>query len=162
MGEVESSEVDEVLPRETVVSLQEVTLDNLREVLRLKVRSDQEHLVASNAVSIAQAHFYPQTAWFRAIYADETPVGFVMLEDDRELQEAALWRFMIDQRYQRLGIGWRALELVVAHVRTLPGVSVLETSYVPGENSPAEFYHKFGFVDTGEIDDGEVVTRLEL
>ena len=162
MSDAELSESDDVLPRETVISLREVTQDNLREVLRLKVRADQEHLVANNAVSIAQAHFEGDSAWFRAIYADETPAGFVMIEDDRELHEAALWRFMIDQRYQRLGIGWKALELVVAHVRTLPGVTVFETSYVPGVNSPAEFYHKFGFVDTGEMDEDEVVTRLAL
>lgn len=144
------------------ISLREVTRDNLRAVLRLKVRSDQVHLVANNAVSIAQAHFYPETAWFRAVYAGETPVGFVMLEDDRSARRYTLWRFMIDEKYQVMGYGSRALELVAAHVRTLPDATALYTSYVPGANTPAAFYHKFGFVDTGDVDDGEIVARLEL
>ena len=33
------------------------------------------------AFSIAEAHFSP-LAWFRAVYAGDTPVGFVMLSDD--------------------------------------------------------------------------------
>ena len=37
--------------------------------------------MANNAVSLAQAHFTPE-AWYRAIYAGETPVGFMMLDDD--------------------------------------------------------------------------------
>ena len=31
-------------------------------------------------MSISEAHFWP-TGWFRAIYADDTPVGFVMIDD---------------------------------------------------------------------------------
>jgi hypothetical protein len=64
------------------IALREITKENLSGILKLKVASYQEKFVASNAVSIAQAHFSPLVAWFRAIYADEVPVGFVMLEDD--------------------------------------------------------------------------------
>ena len=66
----------------TAVTLREVTRENLDDILDLKVIREQENFVASNAVSIAQAHFYPvcpETAWFRAIYADEVPVGFVLI-----------------------------------------------------------------------------------
>ena len=38
----------------------------------------QKQFVAPNAVSIAQAYFSKE-AWFRAIYADDTAIGFVML-----------------------------------------------------------------------------------
>ena len=65
-----------------IVSLQEVTKESLDEILNLKVTCEQEKFIASNAVSIAQAHFYPD-AWFKAIYADKQPIGFVMLEEDR-------------------------------------------------------------------------------
>ena len=51
----------------------------LRDVLKLKVTEAQNQFVAPNTVSIAQAHFYPEKAWFRAIYADETAVGFLMI-----------------------------------------------------------------------------------
>ena len=60
------------------VSLREITRENLHDILNLSVSKNQEGLVASNAKSIAEAYF-ADDAWFRAIYAGETPVGFIML-----------------------------------------------------------------------------------
>lgn len=145
-----------------VVSLREVTKETLRDITRLKVSPNQERLVATNAESIAEAHFSPDIAWFRAIYADDTPVGFVMLEDNAAIGRYYLWRFMIDARYQKRGIGQRALELLFEYVKTRPGARVLYTSCVPGEGSPGPFYEKMGFVYTGEEDEGELVMRIEL
>ncbi len=148
--------------KDAAISLREVTRESLQDVLRLKVAPEQEQFVASNAVSIAQAYFYRETAWFRAIYADETPIGFLMLEDQPEKASYHLWRFMIDQRFQALGFGARAMELVMDHVRTRPGAAEFSLSCVPGEGSPGPFYEKLGFVYTGEVDDGELVMRRKL
>ena len=57
--------------------------ETARAVCALEVGPEQHGYVAPNAVSIAQAHFEPK-AWFRAVHADETPVGFVMLHQDPE------------------------------------------------------------------------------
>lgn len=162
MSEEHAAAAETLPPLDADITLRAITRETLRPILRLKVAPEQEMFVASNAVSIAQAHFEPETAWFRGIYAGETPVGFVMVEIDTTAQEYFLWRFMIDRRYQGRGYGRRALQRVVDHVRTLPGARSLGCSYEPGEGSPAEFYHKFGFVDTGEVDEGELITRLDL
>jgi diamine N-acetyltransferase len=152
----------DVQPTEAaVVSLREVTKDNLGQVLSLKVKPEQEKFVANNAISIAQAHF-EEKAWFRAVYADETPVGFVMLYDDPETTDYFLWRFMIDSRYQGLNFGRRALQLLIEHVRTEPGATELLLSYVPAEGSPEPFYTSLGFANTGEVHDGENVMKLML
>ena len=143
------------------VELREITADTVRAICRLAVAPDQEGFVAPNAVSIAEAHFEPN-AWFRAIYADGEPVGFVMLEADQTKQEYFLWRLMIADGFQGRGYGRRALDLVIDHVRTRPGATELKTSWVPGEGGPAEFYRKLGFELTGEMDEGEVVGRLAL
>ncbi len=143
------------------VTLREITQDTVRTILRLKVKPEQEQFVADNATSIAQAYFEPK-AWFRAIYADETPVGFVMLYDSPEEAEYFLWRFMIDGRYQRFGYGRRAIEQLIEYVRARPNAKELLTSYVPAEGGPGPFYAGLGFVDTGEVDDGENVTKLIL
>jgi diamine N-acetyltransferase len=146
-----------------VVTLQKVTRENLDDILDLKVTSKQENFIASNAVSIAQAHFYPKVTWFRAIYADETPVGFVLLDDDPANSFYAVWRFMIDARFQKCGFGKRALELVIEYIKTRPGAKVLSTSCVPGEGSPKGFYQKIGFISTGEMDeDGEIIMQYKL
>lgn len=148
---------------DAVVTLREVTRENLDEILSLTVTSEQENFIASNAVSIAEAHFYPEVTWFRAIYADETPVGFVLLDDDSVKSFYAVWRFMIDARFQRHGFGKRALELVIEYVKTRPKAKVLLTSCVPGEGSPEGFYKKMGFTPTGEIDeDGEMIMQYEF
>jgi diamine N-acetyltransferase len=85
-----------------------------------------------------------------------------MVDDDVANQAYFLWRFMIAGEHQRRGFGRRALELVVEYVRTRPGAAELRVSYVPGEGSPRDFYAGFGFVETGDVDDGEIVMRLPL
>lgn len=156
----------------SIVTLREITKDTVRTVSCLDVRPGQEGLVAPNSFSIAQAYFHPE-AWFRAIYADDTPVGFAMLEDwtqvsDREGERyqgapyVSLWRFMIDQRFQKYGFGAQALTLLIAHVRTRPGVKTMLLSFVPKENNPEGFYARFGFARTGEEDEGELLMSLAL
>jgi len=68
------------IDKRSPVSLREISRETARAIMQLDVLPHQRGLVAPNAVSIAQAHFAPE-AWIRAIYADEAPVGFVMLED---------------------------------------------------------------------------------
>ena len=144
------------------LELREVTKANLREVLRLKVAPEQERFVATNAVSLAQAHFDPEIAWFRAICDGDTPVGFVMLDDNPKTRTYTLWRFMIDARYQRKGYGREALELVFAHVKTRPGATELFTSCVDAPGGPGPFYEGLGFTYTGALDEGERVMRRPL
>lgn len=143
------------------VTLVEITKDTVRSICRLEVAEHQQHFVAPNGVSIAQAHFEPK-AWFRAIHAGNEPVGFVMTYEDPEAPEFFLWRLMIDHRHQGNGYGRKGLELVIDRIRGLPNAELLKTSYVPGEGSPGDFYHRMGFVDTGEEEEGELVTALVL
>ncbi len=149
------------LTRAAHVSLRPITAANVRAILRLKVAPDQEQFVATNAVSLAQAHFN-RKAWYRAIYADETPVGFIMLFDDGEAAEYFLWRLMIDGAYQGLGFGRQAVLHLIEYVRTRPGAAELLVSHVPGEGSPGLFYQRLGFLYTGEEEDGELLMRLPL
>ncbi len=118
--------------------------------------------LASNAVSIAQAYFARERAWFRAIYADETPIGFLMLEDDPQKPEYFLWRLMVDAKSQGMVFGLKSMDLLVAHVKTRPGAVELKTSCVPGEGSHGPFYNKVGFVETGEIIEDERLMSLKL
>jgi diamine N-acetyltransferase len=62
---------------ESIVTFQEITADTVRAIIKLSdtLSPPQQRMVASNAVSIAQAHF-SQNAWFRAIYAGGDAGGF--------------------------------------------------------------------------------------
>jgi len=146
---------------DSIITLREITEHTVRDICKLATTEAQTQFVAPNAVSIAQAHF-SRHAWFRAIYADETPVGFVMIEDQPDKPEYYLWRFMIDARYQRMGFGQKAMDLIIAHVRTRPHATELLTSVVQADGGPQQFYEKLGFVFTGDYEDGEAVLRLPL
>ena len=143
------------------ITLQEITEDTLDEILALDVTPEQKKFVAPNAVSIAQAH-YSRYSWFRAIYDDDTPVGFVMLYLDGIKPHYSIWRFMIDKSFQGKGIGREALKQVIEFVNTLPESRVLSVSYAPGKGDPSGFYAKQGFVETGLIEDDENIMNLDL
>jgi len=148
-------------PPPAVVSLREVTAETVRTICELQVRPEQAAFVASNAISIAQAYFEPK-AWFRAIYAGDEPVGFVMLSLDEAAPEYYIWRFMIDARYQGRGYGRAALELAIDHVRPLPRATEVLLSYVPAPGSPEAFYRAAGFEPTGQVIEGEAVMKRLL
>lgn len=149
------------ITRNSYVSLQEVNAETVRTICHLDVSEEQKHFVAPNAVSIAQAYFEPK-AWFRSIYADETPVGFLMLYDDPDEPHYFLWRYMIDARYQKMGFGIRAMDLLLEYVRTRPGARELSLSCHPGEEGPEPFYRKYGFALTGRMLGDEAEMRIDL
>ena len=101
------------------VSLREITSETVVQICRLSdtLSEREQKMVAPNAISIAQAHFSDK-AWFRAIYADEMAVGFIMLYEDSENPEYFLWRLMIAGPYQGKGYGRKAIELLVEYVKT--------------------------------------------
>lgn len=153
-------------PPEARISLREVTQETVRAICRLSDTLSDVHrrMVAPNAVSIAQAHF-SENAWFRAIYADEEPVGFAMLyigPDDPPAENQTiyyLWRFMIGGAHHGKGYGRRALEAIIDYVRSRGGTE-LRLSCEEGEGSPEGFYRRLGFERDGLMYDDEVGMRL--
>jgi diamine N-acetyltransferase len=161
----EGTEDENVVPRTVsagaMVELREITKDTVRAVCGLQVAPAQRRFVAPNAVSLAEALFEPH-AWYRAVVTDGLAVGFAMLYLDTEIADYSLWRLMIADGLQGRGYGRSALDLIVAHVRALPGATRLLVSWVPGPGSPEPFYLRFGFEPTGEIESGEIVAALPL
>jgi diamine N-acetyltransferase len=142
------------------VSLREVTRENVDDVLALQVAPEQASYVATNAKSIAQAHFEP-LAWFRAIYAGDQPVGFAMVHRDPARRSFYIWRFMVDARFQGRGYGTKALQLLLEQARS-DGATEVTLSVAPGEHSALGFYERAGFEDTGEVVHDQIVMRLRL
>lgn len=143
------------------IRLVEINKENLNSILNLKVSKEQDQFVADNAWSVAQGS-YDELAWFRGIFNNDTPVGFVMLSLDEAKADYYLWRYMIDEKHQGKGYGKAALEQIISMVKALPEAKSLTLSYVPAEGSPAPFYEKLGFIDTGEWDREERIMRLDF
>ncbi len=157
------------LTHPAAVTLREISDLNRADILRLAVRPEQSEFVDGVADSLAEAATKPDACpWFRAIYADQTPVGFVMITDGVPSGHPEfewpyyLWRLLIDADHQRRGYGTAALGLVVDYVRGRPGSVELVTSVVPGEGSPMSFYERSGFHPNGRMLDREHVYVLPL
>lgn len=158
-----------------MVTLRKITLENRREVFRLKVADDQCRFVASNLSSVASCYVLATNGGSPlpfAIYDDEQMVGFVMIVygiTGYEIPKIAnnnycILRFMIDVKYQKHGYGREAMEKVLEYIRTLP-VGAAQYCWIPYEADNVvakKLYESFGFRDNGEICENEPVTVLKL
>jgi len=130
-------------------------------MLELQVAPAQQDFVASNEDSIEEADDGDHCVPF-AIYADDRPVGFTMYALDPDDGNYWIYRLMIDQRYQRLGYGRKALVEMLKLMSKLPGCSHVTLSVVPENETAMALYRQTGFRATGEIIGGEVVFRHDL
>jgi RimJ/RimL family protein N-acetyltransferase len=143
-------------------------LENYRGYYALRTHHSQERFVAPMSWSFADALFpevidgAPLVPRLYGVEADGEPVAFVMIADVTPAHpEPYLWRFLVDKRHQRRGVGRGALDLLCDQLRAHE-CTTLVTSWVPGPGTPAPFYRKYGFLETGEMLDGETLVRLQL
>jgi diamine N-acetyltransferase len=153
----------------TTFRLAPVTAANIDAAIGLKVRPDQEHLVAPVVKSLAEAYVHPDTAWPRVILDGERPVGFLMAFFDIDFAgdgtgtdiRSGLWRLNIAAGEQGHGYGRFAVESVAAEIRRRGG-TLLTTTWHPGEDGPEGFYLGLGFRPTGETSGDQRVGELHL
>lgn len=151
------------------IELREVTGANRKAVVALHAGPAEGRFVSSVADSILEAAETPEgSPWYRAVYLDGEPVGFVMLSWDVTPRPPDiigpwfLWKLIVDERHQGQGIGRAVVEEVVRLIRA-EGATELFTSHVVAEGGPDGFYDRLGFVPTGTFDpQGERILRLDL
>ncbi len=150
------------------VRLKKIDENTLGSIINLSftLYETQKKMVADNAVSIAQAYFN-DCAWFRGIYLDDEPIGFIMTANNNDkykgedLPGSFLWRFMITSKYQRKGYGTKAIKLLEEELKKL-GVKEIQASCVISEDSAEKFYLSVGFSSTGVIDGNELLYKKKL
>lgn len=93
-----------------------------------------------------------------AIYASEQVVGFMMwgIDDDKSCW---LGGVLVNQAQQRRGHGRDAVVEAVAILGEKTGSEVFALSYLPSNTVARRLYQQLGFVETGELEDDEVVAR---
>ena len=148
-----------------------VTKDNWNELIRLKVREDQKNFVASNLYSIAESQFGEDIPgeghWDMfpyGIYDADSPVGFLMISYNVASKrfQGFIYRLMVDEKFQGRGYGKFGMSWILETYRANDRVKAVAISYEP-ENEPArKLYAFFGFVETGEMVDEEVLAVLNL
>jgi GNAT superfamily N-acetyltransferase len=139
-----------------------------REFLLLDVHENQKNLVASVAQSFSDALFPPEDpngpplVWIRGVLRNSQPAGFVMCADQTEQQKDPwLWRLLVDKSHQGFGVGTFALTCVIERYRE-QGMQRVLTAWHPGKGNAGDFYKRFGFTETGEKMDEEIVAELKL
>ncbi|MFI7316719.1 GNAT family N-acetyltransferase [Streptomyces venezuelae] len=151
----------------TSLRLQEITPANFETAISLRVRPDQEHLVAPVVKSLAEAYVHPDTAWPRLICDGDEVVGFLMAFFDIDWTgkgtdfRSGLWRLNIADGKQGRGYGRFAVQSVADEIRRRGGTR-LTTTWHPGTDGPADFYLALGFQPTGETSGDETVGTLDL
>ena len=140
------------------IELREITEANRDVVVALHAGPAQGRYVPSVADSIEEAAETPEgNPWYRAVYLEGEPVGFVMLSWNVTPRPPDiigpwfLWTLIVDERHQGRGIGRAIVDEVVRLIRA-EGATELLTSHGMGEGDPGGFYERLGFVPTGEFD----------
>ena len=146
-----------------MVEFRPITEENFWAIMNMK-RPEGEEFVAPNAVSLAEAWLYREAGdvFPFAIYADGSPVGFMMLDEDAEEQALMLWRIMFPEEQANKGYGTQAIQKVIGLARESGKYDRMVLDYVPGNERAAHLYEKLGFRPTGDISHGEIVMELKL
>ena len=138
-----------------MIRLTEITEDNWLEAADLSVGQSQKGFVAPTVGIIARGY----------VYRDHNPKVFVIKDDDaavglalvREFTDEPLGydlqQFMIDERFQGRGFGSEALKLILDELKNEGHYDHVEVCVKRDDAAAIGLYEKYGFVDSGYIDE---------
>ncbi len=150
------------------VTLREVDHTNREAVADLEVSPGQLRFVDTAAMTLLEAAGHTPSPWLRAIYADDVPVGLIMVaeHDPAGPWPYYLWRLLVDSGHQGRGYARQAMSLLVERLRAQPDAEELVSSVAVYDDdmtdSPMGFYETLGFVRTGEFNEHEELIKLKL
>ena len=147
-----------------------VTRDNWRQLIRLQVREDQRHFVASNLYSIAESQFGDdfEGHWdlhpFGIFDDGDEPVGFLMygFNFEHPKQQAFIQRLMVDEKFQGKGYGRFGMQKVLEIFRADERIREVGISYEPENEAARKLYASLGFSETGRMMEDEVEAVRKL
>lgn len=142
------------------ITLREINEDNWRECIHLTVKEEQKRFVASNVNGLALAYAHKEMRP-RAIYNDETMVGFIMYACDPDDGGYYINRLMIDEKFQGNGYGEQALRLLLSNLKE-QGVEAVDIIHKPDNHSAIRIYRSLGFQATDETLGDDVISRANL
>lgn len=125
---------------------------------------DGEEDVASNAYSLIQAWLYRDAndVYPFAIYDDEMPIEFMMLDEDWEEKSLVIWRIMFLVEHQNKRFGTFAIKKIIQWTKESEKYDFLIIEYVSKNKIAGHVYEKVGFKPTGEMSNDEIIMRLDF
>lgn len=147
------------------VELRNIDVGNIEECVALQVAEEQVPYIASNRDSLKEADANRNVARPFAIYIEGKMVGFTMFAFDEDYEDPNdrywIWRFMIDKDLQGKGYGTLALKEIINYFKK-NGAPYIKLSTKESNITALSLYHKFGFQENGELNDGEIVLNRNL
>ncbi len=147
-------------PEQVQISVRAVDASNWRDCAAVSVTDDQSRFVSPVTHYLAMCHY--GGVWRPlAVYAADEVVGFIMWAVDPGDQSGWLGGITIAADRQGQGLGRSAVEAALAHLRA-QGCASAALSYLPENGRAQKLYASLGFVETGEMEDDELVARRAL
>ncbi len=147
------------------IRLKEIDASNWREALGLELNAGQEHFVASNVYSLAEAYVRPELPVYRplAVYDGEQMVGFAMYTcEPASAKRHYVQRLMIDRRFQGRGYGRAAMLELLKLIRENESCEEISLCVDPDNVNARNLYRSLGFEGTGEMLDDQEIFTLRL
>ncbi|MCL2350354.1 MAG: GNAT family N-acetyltransferase [Defluviitaleaceae bacterium] len=162
-----------------MIELRKITHDNFEAVLELKVSEEQKDFVSSPIYCLAESYVdvtnRERPPLLFAIYNGEEVIGYVDMgfyelgEDaflSKKFNDKATYginRFMIDEKHQGKGLGKAAMLKVIEFARTSPQgrADAMATSFWMQNDASRKFFASVGFIETGDVWDGETFERWD-
>jgi len=125
--------------------------------LDIKLNPEQSAFLPPVLYSLAQAKFENLTPY--GIVKDEKMVGFLMYGEFGDI----CWvnRILMDKDYQGMGIGSKALGLLLDKLRLNYRCREIRTTYSADNEAAAAFFAGMGFVANGEPINNEIIAVFE-
>jgi len=146
------------------IKLIRIDESNFLQAFNLKLGKEQEKFVSNPIRSLAQAYVYYNQCVPFGIFDGDIMLGYVMVIYDYELAEYNIWHMMIDLAYQHRGYGALALRECLDYISSKPFGSSNKVVLTCNKDNfiALHLYNKFGFRETGNLDEDEIELALYL
>ena len=137
-----------------MIRIKAVDEQNILDVCKLKAKQDDistvENYSFCNVLSVVEANYHSEM-YPKAIYNNNVLIGFFMYKrTESQADTAIIYRFMVDDRFQRKGLEEKALELGANHIE------------LSAQIQAKDFYKKLGYTEIGEIYKEEFCPHIKM
>lgn len=105
---------------------------------------------------------YEEEISILAIYLGEVPVGIIAFALDIDDGEYWIYAFMIDEKFQGNGYSKLALSQLIDYMKSTYGCKTITIGHQSDNLIASKLYSSYGFKNTGEIIEDEVIKQLKL
>lgn len=147
--------------------LEPITKENREACISICSTKEQndKKLTLPVAESLKLAAEMPNIARPFAISDGDRIIGFTMFAFDEEWEKPEdrywLWQLKIDKRYQGKGYAQAILPIIIQYFKEY-GVGEITLSTKPDNDNALHIYRKFSFRENGEMNEDEIILKLQM